>query len=286
MIKLGAIRRPKDKRDILLGSATAPIAIPDSYIPNIEKLHTFFQGNRPTCGANGITYLVALINYLQNGEVWTGSPRFTWEEVKKIDGYPLTAGTDLTSLFKMAKSVGICDYSRYPEEGIEDYSLTEYSIFTPTADDYTNTKKISGYGYGIVDVNRIKQDIYQYKGLAILAYVNNSWFSSIIPNFLKANLGHFFVGIGYDSSYLYIIDSATLDSTKRLKKISWDNLKWIRETGTICELTMEQKILINNTRNSLLYIVQNYTSKMSITLLNYIIESYRKYIASLGGIGK
>lgn len=49
------------------------------------------------------------------------------------------------------------------------------------------------------------------------------------------------------------------------------------------ELTPEQKVQIENARNSLAYIIINYASKLPLSVLQLIIDSYQKFITKLGG---
>lgn len=272
-MKLGAIKRPKDKRDIILGSAVAPIAIPNSYKTDVSSVNKLLQ-KYPTCGAVAGSYLLAILTGKNFSE------RFLWEEIKKIDNFPLSVGTDMGSILKTLKNIGNVSYDKYPDDYVVQNTIEKYSYFVPTSDDYSSTEKISGYGFGVVDINRIKQDIYQNKAIIILHNVDSNFFHNSTPQTQKGIYGHFDVAYGYDDRGYWLLDGT--DEYKE-KFMTWDNIKWIRETGTIVTLTEEQKKQIENARNSLTYIVQNYASKLSLNILQTIIDSYNKYIKQLGG---
>ncbi len=75
---LGAIERPKDPRDIMLGAVQAPTILPATLGRNLSWLQRNYQGETPFCGEHAGAHLKAVLDYYgSNGSVVTRkSPRY------------------------------------------------------------------------------------------------------------------------------------------------------------------------------------------------------------------
>lgn len=241
-INLGAIERVKDPRDWKLGAIQAPVQLPLSYMPanSLDWYPKYYQAELPTCGANaGSSY--------QNVALPTNvplSPRELWREIKNIDGFPLSAGTDMRSIFKALCNQGVSSEAVVPNDiGL---SLEEYSNLTLTPEILADALKRKGLNYAFIDndapptLEDIKQATYQNKACLVLIKCDDGFFGTQYPTF-SANppYGHFVNVIGWTEEDIAIFDSTEQNESLSVKYIDnkYINPTFFREGGVIGEFT-------------------------------------------------
>lgn len=256
---LGAIERPKDPRDILLGAVQAPVALPTTLGRDLSWLTRNYQGQTAFCGEHAGTHFKTLLDYYgTNGAVnIRKNPRYGAIKLKDpkspvYDGFAIDAGTTMPAIFKWQQNVGAADYE--PLENDVTLPLTTYcdpSVITPAMDASAAASKIASYAFDALTFNDICQTIYQRTAILILAKVDDGFWGTSTPTFTDALYGHFFVGYDFDRSTndLLILDSADPSNQFALKRI---NAKYITpqfffETGTAIDIPPRVKnALITN----------------------------------------
>jgi hypothetical protein len=238
VLSLGGVEREKDKRDIdlkYLGAVQAPVARPAKYLEDVSHLPTYFQGLQPACGAHAGAWLKVRKDSRDTGTPANYSPKFTWNDIKTFDGYPLEVGTDMRSIFKSLQKTGACDYSLLPntvEEPLEVYGRT---ILSPLMTQNASTKKTGDYGF-VTDLSfeGVCDALYKYKELILLIKCDAGFFRTTTPTFTVPRYGHFVVAFGYDENYVYVKDSTESDPAYSVKRIHVGYFKpeFIREAGT------------------------------------------------------
>ena len=249
MINLGAIERQKDERDFLLGAVQVPVPIPVSYIPDISWLVRNYQAQTPTCGAHAFSHFQAILEHALIPEINQHyTPRFSWIEIKQIDGFPLEDGTDMRSIFKTAQNIGADDFAPLGNDTtLPVITYSDKSVITQDMLMNASMKKISSYVFGGTDFGSLCQAIYQNKAVLLLIKVDNGFWKGDTPVFTSPLYGHFVTAYGYDENYLYIVDSA--DPTYGFKKIAKQYVTptFFIESGTAIDLVPEQvKAVINS----------------------------------------
>ena len=238
--KLGALERPKDSRDILLGSVQAPADIPATFIPDISWLVRNYQGETPTCGAHALSHFQAILEHADAPTInQRYTPRFSWIEIKLIDGFPLEAGTDMRSMFKAAQNNGADDFQPLENDvtlPIETYSAP--SAITPELVTNASTKKIASYAFGNLDFESLRQHIYQNKAVLLLIKCDDGFWGTTTPTFTTATYGHFICAFGYDENSIHIIDSADPENAFAIKTIAKQYITpdFFFESGTAVDL--------------------------------------------------
>jgi hypothetical protein len=241
-INLGAIERPKDERDFLLGAIQAPITIPAQYIPDISWLTQNWQSQIPACGSHAGSHFQAILEHQLTPTVnQRYTPRYLWIRIKQIDGFPLESGTDMRSIFKTLQNNGADDFE--PLENDVSLPLATYSdpsVITPAMDADAANQKITSYAFGNTDFESLCQHIYQNKAVLLLIKCDDAWWQSATPTFTNPLYGHFICAYGYDPNSIYIIDSA--DRVNPLKQINKQYIvsPFIVESGTAIDISPEQ----------------------------------------------
>jgi len=248
-INLGALKRPKDFRDIQLGTVSEPLAPeikPIVYKPDLVKYPKLFQGQQPACGAHAGAMLCEILRSIELNLLQQFSPRFLWTEIKKVDGYPISSGTDMRNIFKVLQETGVCDFTLGANN--IDLSLQDYANLSITQEMVDNAfnKEISAYAF--IDnptFEQLTDSIYQHQAVLLLLKCDDGFFNTTTPTFTTEKYGHFVVAAGYDSERgeFYIVDSTEEDFSKSVKTISKDSISFVKELGTVVELSETQ---INN----------------------------------------
>jgi hypothetical protein len=241
-MNLGAIERPKDERDFLLGAVQAPVTIPFPYFPDNSWLITNWQGQTPTCGAHGGSHFQALMEHiLAPAANQRYTPRYLWIKVKQIDGYDLETGTDMRSIFKTLQNIGIANYE--PLENDVTLPLTTYSsiaAITPEMDTDAAGQKISSYAFADTDFDSLCQAIYQNKAVLLLIKCDDGFWGSDTPTFTTPKYGHFVVANGCDETKIRIIDSADKDFPIKYILKQYITPTFIIEAGTAIDISPTQ----------------------------------------------
>lgn len=255
---LGAIERPEDKRDFLLGSVQAPVAIPAQYVPDVSWLVRNYQGQTPWCGEHALTHFQAILLHIFTPTVnQRYSPRFSAIKVKQIDGFPLDAGTDMRSLLKSLQNDGADDYE--PLENDVTLPLPTYAnpaVITPDMNTNAAAKKIVSYAFGNTDSQSLCQHIYQNKAVLLLIKCDDGFWGTATPTFTTPKYGHFVTAFGYDANSIHIIDSA--DETFGIKQIAkrYITPAFIIESGTGIDIPPEEvRAIIQNSQSIVTQVV-------------------------------
>lgn len=229
----GAIERPIDTRDINLGTAQAPVTVPEEYLPPIW-LQPLYQGHTPTCGAHAGAHLKTL----QENDASLRSPRYAWIKIKQIDGFPLEDGTDMRSIFKAIQANGICHETLLPDAialPLADYSSP--SAITQAMDDDAQPSVGGAYAFGATDEQSIKRAIYQSGCAILLLKVDEGFWGTDTPTFSTGKWGHFVVADGFAKNYIRVYDSADPNPSYRVKNINTKYLNFVQEIGTQIDLS-------------------------------------------------
>ena len=104
-LAFGGIIKDKDVRDFDLHTVNkvlgAGVPIPPVYRPDYSSLPVYHQGKQPACGAHTGTALKLVQELKTNPDF---SPRYLWGEIKKIDNFPISSGTDINSIFNALRA--------------------------------------------------------------------------------------------------------------------------------------------------------------------------------------
>lgn len=213
----GAVERKPDPRDFPLGAVGSGAARPPVFLQDWSMLAVEHQHQIPACGAHAAAFLKDVQETIESGSPQRKSPRYIWDRVKQIDGYPLEAGTDMLSLFKTLKDRGACDLSLLSNDTL--LSLRDYSdayLITQAMDDNAKGALIGNYGFiHAPSMDEIKQVIYEHKAILMLIRVGQEFWSpswkeaDILPLRTPASVvgGHFVVGFAYDEKRIYFRNS-------------------------------------------------------------------------------
>lgn len=215
--KLGGLDKPSDSRDIKLGSAGAPTY---TFAPTLTNAQAWaqpveYQGQQPACGAHS----GAELKGIRHKSRFT--PRYTWEDIKTFDGFPLDSGTDMRSVFKSITKDGVVDFNLLGNDVT--LSEQEYAHPTITPAIRLNAGSNVGDGYGFItdlSFNGIKQFISDHGPSIIMLRVGQEWWTA--PNgtdsWLEKDIlpirppmavidGHFVIVHSYDEQYIYFLNS-------------------------------------------------------------------------------
>lgn len=284
---LGAIERPSDDRDFLLGSVQAPIQIPDSYIPDIAWFQPNYQGETPACGAHAASHLQAILEHqLSPNDTQHYTPRYIWTRIKQIDGFPLADGTDMRSILKTLQNKGAADFE--PLENNVALPLAQYSdpaAITPDIDANAAGKKIQSYVFeNALDFQSLCQAIYQNKAVLLLIKVDDGFWGTATPTFTNPQYGHFVTAYGYSPTAIYIVDSA--DPNIHLKQIAKQYIRpgVIFEAGLAIDIPPAQiKALVNQAVQTAQTVVQsNDTPQQKVDILTAIFNYLKSLFPKVG----
>lgn len=210
----GGLERTVNPRDFELGSYQLPIAIPTSFMPDVSEIPVYNQSTYPTCGAHAGAFLDSKLQSDSQGVMKSLSPKYLWDEIKQIDGFPLSDGTDMTSIFKSLIKTGDCDLSILPNN--LGASLEEYSTIgnvTPQMQINGSQNVLKNYAFtNNPTFGQIKQAIYLNKAvLALIDIGDGFWlpdWQHVLPLKLGNKVGHHFIGLwGYNESQVWFRNS-------------------------------------------------------------------------------
>ncbi len=221
----GGIIKGQDKRDYNLHEVNQFIlggAIPKTSSNNdYSSVPIDMQGKQPACGAHAGARLKNILR-LKAGKPIHSSPRFNWCNIKKIDNFLIEAGTDINSIFKTMRNVGICDFTLTGNDVTLD--LQSYANL-PITQDMTlsaNSNKATGEAYIYYPTwQQIKDTIDAHGACIALIRVGQnmykktngyiSWAEQDIlplsPTNFPLDGGHFVVFENYDENYIYFGNS-------------------------------------------------------------------------------
>lgn len=212
---LGGKESPEDSRDfkLSLGATSAPPAI---YMPpEFFNKRVFYQRKIPDCGANAGAFIAAYLDETPEQEY---SPDYQWIDIKTFDGFALSDGTDMRSIFKSLTN-GSIPYNLLPEKTT--LPLAEFSSanrITTAMKKEAASHTIQAYGFHTEALTfaALKSLIYINKALVLLVRLgdefwtdkkgNTSWAEKDILPLRKPNSivsGHFIVVGAYDKDNIY-----------------------------------------------------------------------------------
>lgn len=128
--KLGCLKDKKDKRDYLMRAYLPVIKLPIKIDYTQKMSPVRDQGDEGTCV--GFATVVGMKEYQEKidyGKLVELSPRFLYNECKKIDGMPDKEGTSIRVAVKVLQKIGVCreKYWKYsphqkdkPEKGAKE----------------------------------------------------------------------------------------------------------------------------------------------------------------------
>lgn len=254
---LGAIDKPVDARDILLGAVkVAPKVY--TYPPTFHNTSAWaqpveYQGQQPACGAHA----GAGLNGILEGKRF--SPRYTWANIKTFDGNALEVGTDIRSIFKSLKNKGTSEFSLLGND--VNMSLTAYAAPKLTQAMHDSAAKNRATGYGFADdftFDGLKQYIADHGAMVLLFRLGNefwtdkngkvSWAEKDIlplrpPKVITS--GHFVIAHSYDEKYIYFLNSFSADwGRKGHGYFGADYMPFINDAGAVIGLAFDKDLYL------------------------------------------
>lgn len=216
----GAIEA-SDPRDFNLGTAFLPERPADVFIPDMKWFKRHYQGQQPACGAFSGTHLAQILQHNDpTAEQVDLSPRNFWEEIKKIDGFPIDSGTSSRAIFKVLSSVGIGKYGCVNEDIYQSKEVfASYDISEQVKKEAH--KRICGlYGFiGFPTFEQIIKSIQIKGGAELLLRGDNGFWGTLYPTFTVRDWGHFVCAFGWDKDGIWVVDSAERDDKFGFKHI-------------------------------------------------------------------
>ena len=171
--QLGALKNPKDNRDIQLAQVQTPVAVPNKYITDISMIPVLNQKSIGACVGYAHTTALMYLDYKENGKVPSLSPRYIYGLSKRLDGIPNIQGTYPRVACKVMFNKG-CTTNDFLKNNA-DLSHEEYVTFneTPYMSHDAIPYKIKGYAEVANDKESLKQAIFQNGVVAITINVGN-----------------------------------------------------------------------------------------------------------------
>ena len=216
MTKLGCIRDKFDERDYLMRAYLPLVKLPGkvNYTAKLSPVRD--QGNEGTCV--GFATAVGMKEYqekLDYEKLVTLSPRFVYNECKKIDDMPDMEGTTIRTAMKVLADRGVCQEKFWP------YSPHQEN--KPRKGAVTNARRFRVKSYArILDLDELRLSLFT-KGPCVIGVRVFSGFSTpregIVPMPTKAERsrgGHAICPVGYD-------DREELIKFKNSWSESWGN---------------------------------------------------------------
>ena len=209
--KSGAILRKEDKRDIILGKVQAQVELPESYIPDMSWFKRHYQGDLPCCGAFATSHLKQIQeHYDESSDKKELSPVYLWKRTKLIDGYRPEDGTCSYAIHKTLQKFGSAEYGLLNENLNQTLAqYTDATPITPVIDEDASIRRAEAYGFETLPTfEQIKQAIYKNKAVTLLLRGDGGFWRNTEPTFNSIRWGHFVCAYSWDSTGIWIIDSA------------------------------------------------------------------------------
>lgn len=210
----GAIERTPNLEDFPLGTVSpANNTRPPVFIQDLSPLPVEMQNQEPACGSHAGSFLKNIQETKELGTPQRKSPEYLWKKIKLIDGYPPESGTDMLSIMKTLKSVGVCDYSLLGNDStLPVAQYTDPSVITAAMDINAQNAKIGAYAFQFnPTMEQIKQAIYDFGAVLVLMQIGSEFWT---PSWKEADIlplrtpaspvgGHFVLAHSYDEQYVY-----------------------------------------------------------------------------------
>lgn len=170
---LGAIKNPKDLRDIQLTQVQTPVDLPSKFITDISWIPVLSQLSNGSCVGHAHAVVHIYNEYKENNKIINLSPRYLYALSKKVDGIPDQQGTYPRITAKIESNKGCATQNTVPNESYlshADYiDVVETDAITLDAKPY----KIKGYAAVGNDIYSLKQAIVQNGLITITISVGN-----------------------------------------------------------------------------------------------------------------
>jgi len=200
MTKLGCIRDKFDDRDYLMRAYLPVIKLPKKIDYTRKVSPARDQGDEGTCvafaTASGMKEYQEMLDY---SKLVPLSPRFIYNECKKIDGMPDAEGTTIRMAMKVIKTKGVCREKFWP------YSPHQKTRAQKGAN--TDAKKFRVLSYArILNLNELRLSLYS-KGPCVIGVEVFEGFmrtkTGIVPMPRENETplgGHAICAVGYDDT--------------------------------------------------------------------------------------
>jgi hypothetical protein len=276
---LGALERPKDKRDFPLGAAAIPIPRPKTLNADISWMQRNYQAQLPFCGPHAKTHNKAIQDHV-SGAVNHYTPRFTSVLMKDpsspvYDHYAVDAGTDMRQLLSFGKTTGENLFDPLGNDTslpIDQYVLT--SVITPDMKTEAASHLISAYAFGNADYDSICDAVNQWKSAILLVKVDEGFWGTSTPTFTTPKWGHFITAYDWDDDKqgIWAVDSAEPDEQYARKFIARQYITptFFYELGTTVDILPE---VVNAIKQTQLQNIQK-----QISLISQIVQLLSQWI--------
>lgn len=251
----GAIARTPDPRDYQLGTVNAGAFYPSSHTTDFSQIPVEMQNQIPNCGAEAGNFLKEAFEQMVGTSVHL-SPSALWKEIKGIDGFSPSDGTNMLSIFKALQKQGIPKYGMLSEDTT--LPLATYSdaiSLTPEIKADALSRRIGTYAFTFNPTEaQLKQAIFNNNIVLALVEVGKEWWTNsngvgdwspaILPIKPPQSIvsGHFIVIYGYE----LINETTTRYYFRNWWSTGWANggngyfdsnyVPFIREIGTAVDL--------------------------------------------------
>ena len=208
-----------------------------------------YQGQTFFCGEHAGAHFQAILDHYQNPELnQRYSPRYGVIKIKTpsspvYDGFPISAGTSMTAIFKWLQKMGAATFEPLENDVLlpaETYCNP--SAVTPAEDADAANHKIISYGFDALTFPALQQAIYQNKAVILLIHCDSGFWGTSTPTFNTTPYTHFIVAYGYDAENIYIVDSADPNSAFAFKAIhkQYVTPQFFLESGTALDMPVAQ----------------------------------------------
>lgn len=200
MSQLGCIRDRFDDRDYLMRAYLPALKLPKGIDYSSKVSPVRDQGNEGTCvafaTASGMKEYQEMLDY---NKLIVLSPRFIYNECKKIDGMPYEEGTTIRTAMKVIKSKGVCRENLWP--------YSPYQKTKAKRGAAKDAKKFRVMTYArILDLNELRLSLYS-KGPSVIGVEVYKGFMTTktgivpLPKTNESPLGgHAICAVGYDDN--------------------------------------------------------------------------------------
>jgi C1A family cysteine protease len=173
----GVSKSPSDKRDLLITSFLTRLAIPEAITYRDEMTAIRNQGNEGSCTGHAACYLKERMEKIDYGKFIALSPRFAYEESKRISGSK--EGSTMKATAQALIDKGICENDYWP--------YIAGSVESPKDGAYENAArfKCQAKYARITNEKELKGALVQYGPILTGVIVYKNWYrqrNGYIPN--------------------------------------------------------------------------------------------------------
>lgn len=202
MYSCGALKNPRDFRDVQLAQVQAPVEVPKSFKTDIRMIPVFNQKSLGACVGHAHAVIHIYNELKENHKIPKLSPRYIYALSKRLDGIA-EQGTYPRISAKIEVEKGCATDGLLPNN--TDLTHEDYIKFDETNEIITDAKpfKIKGYAAVSNDKEYLKQAIVKNGLVAVTISIGN--FDTVIK---KGTLGlHRVVVYGYEGDRFFFRNS-------------------------------------------------------------------------------